>query len=323
MASDFGKGLKRTSDGATADVAAPKMRKKEATPLEKWNFPKMLEIGAKVEDGSQGDKFIKINEYIHEDDAGKPFGTVPTKRVEIAIGRLDTNPDKHAPVRMPFDAGIAKQNGQELGTAWGGTVELNDEQFRNYAVLEKHVIDKMAPLRHELLTTQSKKASKANFTAQRFAEAFNTKLVGANTDKGYSAYLRFHVESNPDKLMPNIRKVHRKNGKFTRPIPGTIHDLKKGSVGMFKVALSRGGYGGGTGSGLKFTLTEAMLVENEREMGGTGLDTSGMEFLDEDTPTDSTAVPKSVGNDEVEDLENGSVSDSLQTQFQSNDSTEQ
>jgi hypothetical protein len=315
MASDFGKGLKRTSDGATADVAAPKMRKKEATSLEKWNFPKMLEISAKVEEGSQGDKFIKINEYINEEDAGKPFGTVPTKRVEIAIGRLDTDPDKHTPVRMPFDAGIPKQNGQELGTAWGGTVELNDAGVRNYAVLEKHIIDKMTPMRHELLTTQSKKAGKANFTAQRFAEEFNSKLVGANTDKGYSAYLRFHVESNPEKMMPTIRKVHRKGGKFTRPIPGTIHDLKKGCVGMFKVALSRGAYGGGTGCGLKFTLTEAMLVENEREMGGTGLDTSGMEFLDEDTPADDAAVPTNAGNGEVEDLENGSVSATLQEQF--------
>jgi len=315
MASDFGKGLKRTTDAPSADTAAPKMRKKEATSLEKWNFAKMLEIGAKVEDGSQGDKFIKINEYINEEDAGKPFGTVPTKRVEIAIGHLDTDPDKHAPLRMPFDAGIAKQNGQELGTAWGGTVELPDAEFRNYAKLEKHVIDKMTPMRHELLTKQSQKAGKANFTAQRFAEEFNSKLVGANTDKGYSAYLRFHVESDPKKMMPTIRKVHRKGGKFTRPIPGTIHDLKKGCVGMFKIALSRGAYGGGTGCGLKFTLTEAMLIENEREMGGTGLDTSGMEFLDEDTPTDGAEAGTSAGKGEVEDLENGSVSATLQEQF--------
>jgi len=315
MASDFGKGLKRTTDGAATDAPAPQMRKREATPLEKWDFAKMLEIGAKVEDGSQGDKFIKINEYINEEDAGKPYGSVPTKRVEIAIGHLDTDPDKHASVRMPFDAGIAKQNGQELGTAWGCTFELNDEQFRNYAKLEKHYIDKVTPLRHDLLPTQSKKAGKANFTAQRFAEEVNSKLVGANTDKGYSAYLRCHVESDPKKMMPTIRKTHRKGGKFTRPIKGDIHDLKKGCVGMFKIALSRGGYGGGTGTGLKFTLTEAMLIENERETGASGLNTSGMEFLDEDTPADGAEVPTHAGKGEVEDLENGSVSASLQEQF--------
>ena len=163
--------------------------------------------------------------------------------------------------------------------------------------------------------TQSKKAGKANFTTERFATEFNTKLVGANTDKGYSAYLRCHVESDPKKMMPTIRKVHRKDGKFTRPIKGTIQDLLKGSVGMFEIALSRGGYGGGTGTGLKFTLTEAILIENERETGAAGLDTSGMEFLDEDTPADGAEGPTSAGKGEVEDLENGSLSASLQEQF--------
>ena len=315
MASDFGRGLKRTADGASADADAPKMRKREVTCLKDWNFPVMLEIGNKVEDGSQGDKFIKINEYIDQADSGKPFGTVPTKRVEFTIGKLDTDPDKHKPARMPFDAGIAKANGQELGKAWGGTVEINKEEFTNYAKLEKHVIKAMVPMRHDLLPKKSSKAGKANFTPQRFEEEFNSKLVGANGEKGYEAYLRFFVESDPEKMMPTIRKVHRKGGKFTRPIPGKIQDLKKGSVGMFRFALVRGAYGGETGCGLKFALTEAMLVANERETGKTSLDTSGMEFLDEETPADDDAVPTSAGNGEVEDLENGTVSASLQEQL--------
>ena len=61
MASDFGMGLKRTADGASADETAPKMRKREVTTLMDWDFPKMLEINNKVEDGSQGDKFIRKN----------------------------------------------------------------------------------------------------------------------------------------------------------------------------------------------------------------------------------------------------------------------
>jgi hypothetical protein len=324
MASGFGQGLKRTADGAPGDAPAPSMQRREATKLKDWNFPLMLEMNTKVEDGTQGDKFIKINEYQREEDAGKPFGTVPTKRVEIAIGRLDTDPDKHTPVRMPFDAGIPKQNGQELGTAWGGTLELkSDEEFRNYAKLEKHVIDKMAPMRHELLPSQSKKAGKANFTAERFATEFNSKLVAADPTKGYKSYLRIHVESDPSRTMPVIRKVHRKGGKFTRPIPGTIHDLKKGSVGKFKIALVRGAYGGKVGTGLKFTLTDAMLIENERETGAPGLNTSGMEFLDEDTPADGADASSSAGKGEVEDLENGSVSASLQEQFQRDTTGEQ
>jgi len=302
------------------------MQKREATKLKDWNFPLMLEVNSKVEDGAQGDKFIKINEYQREEDAGKPFGTVPTKRVEIVIGELSSNKDEDDPVRMPFDAGIAKQNGVELGTAWGATLELKtDEEFRNYAKLEKHVIDKMAPMRHELLPTQSKKAGKANFSAERFATEFNSKLVAADPTKGYKSYLRIHVESDPAKTMPVIRKTHRKNGKFTRPIPGTIHDLKKGSVGKFKIALVRGAYGGKVGCGLKFTLTDAMLVENERETGAPGLNTSGMEFLDEDTPADGAEAltSTSAGKGDVEDLENGSVSASLQEQFQRDTTGEQ
>jgi len=323
MASGFGQGLKRTADASSADTPAPSMQKREATKLENWDFPKMLEFSNKVEDGAQGDKFIKINEYISEADAGKPFGTVPAKRVEIVIGELSSNPDQHKPVRAPFDAGIAKQNGVELGTAWGWTLELDDEQFRNYSKLEKHCMDKAAPMRHELLPSQSKKAGKANFTAERFATEFNSKLVAADPTKGYKSYLRIHVESDPAKMMPTIRKTHRKGGKFTRPIKGDIHDLKKGSVGKFKIALSRGQYGGKVGFGLKFTLTDAMLIENERETGASGLNTSGMEFLDEDTPTDGADASSNAGKGEVEELENGSVSASLQEQFQSNDSTAQ
>jgi len=299
------------------------MQKREATSLKDWNFPQMLEINTKVEDGTQGDKFVKINEYQREEDAGKPYGTVPTKRVEIVIGEVSSNPDEHKPVRAPFDAGIAKQNGVELGSAWGWTLELDDDQFRSYAKLEKHVIDKLAPMRHELLPSQSKKAGKANFTPDRFATEFNSKLVAADPTKGYKSYLRIHVESDPAKMMPVIRKTHRKNGKFTRPIPGTIHDLKKGSVGKFKIALVRGAYGGKVGTGLKFTLTDAMLIENERETGGGGLNTDGMEFLDEDTPTDGAEVRTSAGKGDVEDLENGSVSASLQEQFQRDTNGEQ
>ena len=324
MASNFGQGLKRTGgDGAPADAPAPQMRKREATKLSDWDFPKMLEFSNKVEDGTQGDKFIKINEYIDEADAGKPFGTVPTKRVEIVIGELSSDPEQHKPVRAPFDAGIAKQNGQELGTAWGWTLELDDEQFRAYAKLEKHYVDKAAPMRHELLPTQSKKAGKSNFTAERFATEFNSKLVAADPTKGYKSYLRIHVEHDPAKMMPTIRKTHRKGGKFTRPIKGDIHDLKKGSVGKFKIALSRGGYGGKVGTGLKFTLTDAMLIENERETGASGLNTDGMEFLDEDTPADGAEARTSAGKGEVEDLENGSVSASLQEQFQRDNTGEQ
>ena len=322
MASTFGQGLKRTGDGASADAPAPQMRKREATKLENWDFLKMLEFSNKVEDGAQGDKFIKINEYVNEADAGKPFGTVPTKRVEIVIGELSSNADQHKPVRAPFDAGVAKQNGVELGTAWGWTLELDDEQFRNYSKLEKHCMDKTGAMRHELLPSQSKKAGKASFTTERFCSEFNSKLVAADPTKGYKSYLRIHVESDPNKLMPTILKTHRKGNKFTKPVAGTIHDLKKGSVGKFKIALSRGQYGGKVGSGLKFTLTDAMLIENERETGANGLSTDGMEFLDEDTPTDGGAST-GAGKGNVEDLENGSVSDSLQAQFQSNDSTEQ
>ena len=322
MTSTFGKGLKRVGDDAPADAPAPHMRKREASKLEDWDFAKMLEFSTKVEDGTQGDKFIKINEVISEADAGKPFGTVPTKRVEIVIGELSSDPAQHKPTRAPFDAGIAKQNGVELGTAWGWTLELNDEQFRNYSKLEKLCMDKAAPLRHELLPSQSKKAGKANFTAERFSTEFNSKLVAADPSKGYQSYMRIHVESDPSKTMPTIRKVHRKGGKFTRPIAGTIHDLKKGSVGKFKIALSRGQYGGKVGFGLKFTLTDAMLIENERDKGSNGLNTDGMEFLDEDTPTDGDAST-GAGKGDVEDLENGSVSDSLQQQFQSNDMAEE
>ena len=77
------------------------------------------------------------------------------------------------------------------------------------------------------------------------------------------------------------------------------------------------------GTGLKFTLMDAMIIENERDTGANGLNTDGMEFLDEDTPADGDQVHTSAGKGEVEDLENGSVSASLQEQFQRNTTGEQ
>lgn len=324
MASDFGQGLKRTAPGTPADGPAPQMQKREADQLQDCDWD-MLEFSNKVEDGSQGDKFVKINWLRDPADKGKPYGSVPTKRVEMIIGNVSSNPDEHKPVRAPFDAGIAKQNGVELGTAWGWTLELDDEQFRSYAKLEKLYVDKLAPMRHELLPSQSKKAGKGNFTAERFATEFNSKLVAADPTKGYKSYLRIHVESDPAKTMPVIKKTHRKDGKFTRPIKGDIHDLKKGSVGKFKIALVRGGYGGKVGTGLKFTLTDAMIIENERDTGNNGLNTDGMDFLDEDTPADGVeaSAATSAGKGEVEDLSNGSVSASLQEQFQRDTTGEQ
>ena len=273
--SSFGKGAKRATDGAAEP--APKLTKRGMVALEALEHD-LFEVGA-VKDGQQGDKFCPVS-Y----DEG---------RVQIA---LNAHPD-HA--RVPFDAGPPKdKKGNVLpGSQWGLVVELTPEKYDAMVKVEDTILKKVVPVRDALLPNEAKKAKGKSLSEDSFYEKFNSKLSPVNPDKGYSANIRLVVETDPTKMMPKIQKMHKRpDGKYTRPIPGEIKDLVKGSAVVVGMALYRGFYGGqtGLGCGMKWIATSIDIIVNLRAESGPALDYSGIEFADEDTPegdgaTDATS----------------------------------
>jgi len=274
--SAFGKGAKRAADGAPAE-ATPKLAKRGMVPIEKIDL-NQIRVGT-VENGAQGDKFVRVFNL--------------DSQVQIA---LETHPGWS---RAPFDAGPPKTaDGSPLSNSWGWVVELNQEAYDKMVKLEDHVVKLVSPMRNELLPNEAKKRGKGGLTEEQFADKFNSKLTASNPEKGYSACMRIFIETDPNKQMPKIQKMHLKGGKYTRPIPGTVNDLKKGSACVVGISLSRGFYGGqtGLGCGMKWVATTIDLIENLRTDNAPAMDYSGIEFLDEETPTgdaqdDPTSAP--------------------------------
>jgi hypothetical protein len=279
--SSFGKGAKRAVDGAAADPVPKLAKRGGAVPIKQIELDK-FEVG-KVKDGQQGDKFCPVS--------------YNEGRVQIA---LNVHPEY---ARAPFDAGPPKdKKGNELpGSQWGFVVELDQESYDQMVKVEDTVIKKVMPMRNELLPNEAKKAKGKSLTEDSFYEKFNTKLTAANPEKGYSANLRLVVETDPAKQVPKIQKMHKRaDGKYTRPIPGSVKDLVKGSAVVVCMALYRGFYGGqtGLGCGMKWIVTSIDIIENLRSEGGPEQDYSGIEFADEDTPAadeDKSATEEGAG----------------------------
>jgi hypothetical protein len=289
--SSFGKGAKRAADGAGAAAAEPepKLAKRGGmVPLEALDHD-LFEVGA-VKDGQQGDKFCPVS-YCEG-------------RVQIA---LNAHPS-HA--RVPFDAGPPKdKKGNVLpGSQWGLVVELTPDKYDAMVKVEDSILKKVVPMRDALLPNEAKKAKGKSLSEDSFYEKFNTKLSPINPDKGYSANIRLVVETDPTKMMPKIQLMHKlPDGRYTRPRPGKVSDLVKGSAVVVGMALYRGFYGGqtGLGCGMKWIATSIDIIVNLRAESGPALDYSGIEFADEDTPegdgaTDATSEGAGEGGAEGE-----------------------
>ena len=272
--SSFGKGAKRATDGAAAAEPEPKLAKRGGmVPLEALDFDK-LEVGA-VKDGQQGDKFCPIS--------------YNEGRLQIA---LNAHPD-HA--RVPFDAGPPKDKKGNVppGSQWGLVVELNPEKYDAMVKVEDTLLKKVVPMRNELLPNEAKKAKGKSLSEDSFYEKFNSKLTPANTDKGYAANIRLVVETDPTKMMPKIQLMHKlPDGRYTRPRPGKVADIVKGSAVVIGFSPFRGFYGGqtGLGCGIKWIATSIDIIVNMRAESGPALDYSGIEFADVETPEGDAAT---------------------------------
>ena len=282
---EWGKGVKRAAAAANnGSEPAPKLGKAAPVPLMELDLEK-LEFSTKVEPGAQGDKFVRLN-Y----NGGR--------RLEISL--------KNLPVwcRAPFPAGPPKTaDGNQLGTAWGWAVELTMDEYDKWAAFEAHVIKKMQPMRNELLPTEAKKCGKAGMDENYFRMKYNSRLTEGDKDKGYAPVLRMFIETDPEKQMPKIQKMHLlEGGQCTRPNKGTVNDLKRGAaVSSLVLSLVRGVYGGGSGFGCKFSATNIDLLTNLQETGGPAVDYTGITFIDVPTPEDGEAPAQAGADAEGED----------------------
>lgn len=268
--SAFGKGLvKRKADGAT-EPPAPKMGKRPPALLEKLDLSK-IEFSNKVENGNQGDKFVRANL-----DGG---------RIEIALAALLNFS------RAPFDAGPPKTtDGQPLGNQWSFSVELTMEQYEKFTAYEKHVVDSLMPLRNELFPKDAKK-KKAGMSEDDFAAKYNSKLTPPNPEKGYAPTLRIFIETDPERQPPNIQLMHLLEGnQCTRPIKGSVTDLKAKSAVVLVMSLVRGVYAGQTGLGCKFAATLIHVLTNMQQSNTPEPDYSGVTFVDITTPREGATL---------------------------------
>ena len=262
--------LKRSPTTAPTNEPVPKLGKRGPVPLMELDFEK-LEFGTKVEAGSQGDRFVRLN--------------YDGSRLEIA---LKTLPDWG---RSPFAAGPPKTaDGNALGTAWGMATELTMEEYEKWAAFEAHVVKKLQPLRNELFPADAKKNPKKGIDEGFFQLKFNSKLTPPNPDKGYAPGLRVFIETDTSKQMPKIQKFHLLEGnKCTRPIKGGLDDLVAGAAVVLVISLVRGVYAGQTGAGMKFSATGIDILTNLQKTNAPKTDYSGVEFVDIETPVDNQA----------------------------------
>lgn len=257
----------------------PKLGKRAPVPLMALDLEK-LEFGTKVESGSQGDRFVRLN--------------YDGSRLEIALKALPNW------ARAPFAAGPPKTaDGNALGTAWGMATELTMEEYEKWAALEAHVVKKLQPMRNELFPADAKKKGKAGMDEAALQLKYNSKLSAPNPEKGFAPCLRFFIETDETRQMPKIQTLRLLEGnKVTRPVKGDLSDLVSGAAVVVVLSLVRGVYAGQTGLGMKFSGTGIDIVTNLQKTSAPETDYSGVEFVDDDTPTTKTSAGAPASDEE-------------------------
>ena len=261
--------VKRDASHLSTDNC-PKLSSNPTVFIEELDV-KLIELGP-VETGKQGDNF-------------------KFRKIKYNGGYLDVSlavlPNWQ---RAPFAAGTAKTaDHQELGTAWGMSVDMSVKGYEKMVELEEHLIKSCTELRNDLFPLDAKK-KKGGMTEESFMDKWNSKLTPANPDKKYAPTMRIYVEHDETRRLPKIQKMHLREGsKVTRPVPGTINDLVAKSAIVPVVSLSRV-YAGQTGMGCKWELRSCDILTNMRGSNEPTVDYSNVQILDEETPDDSANV---------------------------------
>lgn len=243
-----------------------------------------FQITPALREGSVGDRFLEVK-Y----DANAPMKV-----------RFDDLPNFR---RWPFKVGPAMKDGKPLGDSWSGAVDLSPEEYDHYASFEQHLADVLAPRREELMLhtlTKNPKTGKpvVPYTEDQFRLAhFKSQLKPADPDKGYKANMRIGVQHEPfgkdgkPRAMPKIwlTKLLGPN-QWTRPKPGTVHDLEKGCAICAVIRVVRGIYFGNTGWGMRYTLDEAWIFTNKSAGSVSSIDTSHMQEVPD--PDDDEVKPE-------------------------------
>jgi hypothetical protein len=233
-----------------------------------------FQIVPELREGSVGDRFLEV----------KYDGNM------IKI-RFDDLPGFR---RWPFTAGPAMKDGKPLGDSWSGAVDLSPEEYDHYASVEQHLADVLAPRAEELMLhtlTKNPKTGKpvVPYTEDQFRLGhFKSQLKPADPDKGYKANMRIGVQNEPftkegkPRAMPKIwlTKLLGPN-QWTKPQPGTVHDLVKGCAICAVIRVVRGVYFGNTGWGMRYTLDEAWIFTNKSAGSVSAIDTSHMQEVDD------------------------------------------
>lgn len=263
----------------------------QAIKLEDFDTSK-LEISQVQKEGSIGDKFLEA----------KYNGN-------LLLLRFDDLPNFRY---CPFKAGPArKKDGTQLGESWSFVVELKGHEYDKAASIEQHVIDTLKPRCEELMSHTLKKDNKTGkplvkYTETAFERAdFNSQLKPADTEKGYPASFRIGVQheavgkDGKARIMPKIWLTKLKGeNQWTKPKPGTIHDLERGCAISAVVRLVRGIYFGNTGWGMRYTLHEAYIFTNMSKGSQPSIPTSHMQEVP-DSDDEDEAVKTEVKEEEA------------------------
>lgn len=303
---------KKTDKALVVDETAPRLQRppsntasgggmeSPAVKLIEFDVTK-LQITPTLREGSIGDKFLEVK---YDGNMVKMrFDDLPSFR------------------RWPFKAGPAMKDGKKLGEAWSGAVDLSPEEYDHYVSVEQHLADVLAPRAEELMLHTLTKNPKTNkpvvpYSEDQFRLAdFKSQLKPANPDKGYKANMRIGVQAEPfttdgkPRAMPKIwlTKLLGPN-QWTKPKPGTVHDLEKGCAICAVVRVVRGIYFGATGWGMRYTLDEAWIFTNKSAGSISSIDTSHMQELpdpdDEVKPEPETKV-RPFMNDALQGYDDG------------------
>lgn len=172
--------------------------------------------------------------------------------------------------KLPFDAGPYSGEGSgDDNSAWQVVFSLSKEEEAALIALEKRFVECATPLKDEMYPPKA--GSKKQIHQEAFEEKFTSRLKAGDEEKGYSPGIKVFVQhqeynevTGQRNRMPTIWKTTLlDDGKtVTRLVRGTIHDLKAGCVAAVEVEVVRGAYRMDKTFGVKFTLSNAVVITN-------------------------------------------------------------
>ena len=239
--------------------------------------PEDFSVGI-VKAGKHGDKFFELFQ-------GQKNG-MPRMRVGSIAD----------PVFASFNCSVpTTAEGVKVGENYSLAVSLPDALADKFLGIEKKIRDALVPMRKDMYTKGSCKSD------EEFVHKWKSRITPATMDEEDPSKVKYpprmnifveHEAQDKDgkkKPLPLIQKTSiTADGKLTKPIPGTIEDIKKGSALQVEVAVYRGGFAGQMGVGMKLTAAKVLIILNKSRTYKNEIDYTGYEFADEET-VDTTA----------------------------------